>query len=182
MAGRKKKPDQDQPPLEGEIILPGERSGEGDGAKYAGSNKGGRPHASLDWKLIDNLLLIQCTQAEIAAVLEVDPDTITAACQREQGMLFRKYSAAKRGVGKVSLRRRQWKTAMAGDGPQHVRMQIHLGRHVLDQRERHEVTGANGNAIELATTVDMKKLSDAALREIIEAGVAETDQDEDDEE
>jgi hypothetical protein len=52
-------------------------------------------------------------------------------------MTFAEYFGQKRKIGRISLRRKQWEVATAGNIP----MLIWLGKQYLDQKDRHEVTG-----------------------------------------
>lgn len=86
------------------------------------------------WETLDNMLAIQCTQEEIAAVFQCCIDTLTDACKRVHGKTFSEYSSEKRGLGRTSLRRLQWKNAEAGN----VTMQIWLGKQMLGQTDKTE--------------------------------------------
>lgn len=78
---------------------------------------------TIDTDLVAKLASIQCTDREIAAVLNVSETTL----QRRCGALLKKG----RDRGKASLRRRQWTAAMEGSIP----MLIFLGKVLLGQRE-----------------------------------------------
>lgn len=129
-------------------------------------NPNGRPQIEIDWATVDKLLGIQCTAEEVASVIGCSSDTLGRACKREHGITYAQYSAGKRAAGKASLRHKQWTSAMGGN----IRMQIHLGKHVLDQVDRREISGPNGKPLEMAQTVDMSKLSTKALEEIAALG------------
>lgn len=94
----------------------------------------GRPLKVIDWTTVASMAAIHCTGPEIATVLNVDEDTLTAACKREHGMLFSEYIRQKRGTGKASLRRMQWKAAEAGDRT----MLVWLGKNWLKQSDKIE--------------------------------------------
>ena len=69
-------------------------------------NKGGRPKLKIDPEQVKKLAAIQCSYAEMAAVLGCDPSTLT-----------RRFSQAikdGREQGKASLKRMQWKAAEKG--------------------------------------------------------------------
>lgn len=85
----------------------------------------GRPKIELDYKLIEKLAHIQCTQAEIADVLGVSTKTL----QRDEEFC-RIY---KKGMneGRTSLRRMQYDSAKKGS----VSMQIWLGKQYLGQKD-----------------------------------------------
>jgi hypothetical protein len=90
---------------------------------------GGRPKKEIDYKLVKELSDIQCTQEEIAGVLNISVRTL----QRDDEFC-RIY---KNGMlnGKMSLRRMQWEAAQAGN----TTMLVWLGKQYLGQREKHEV-------------------------------------------
>lgn len=95
---------------------------------------GGRPIVEIDIKLVQKLCEIQCTGEEIASVLGISYSTLYRRV-KELGYggfddLYKKHSE----VGKASLRRLQWGTAVKGN----VSMQIWLGKQMLGQRERVE--------------------------------------------
>ena len=95
---------------------------------------GGRPQFEVDWKLVANLLRIQCTGEEIAGSIGCSYDTLERACKREHGIGFADYSQQKRSEGKASLRRNQWKAAEAGNPT----MLIWLGKQMLGQADKIE--------------------------------------------
>jgi hypothetical protein len=50
-----------------------------------------RPKGStipIDWGQVDKMCAIQCTGEEIAGVLDIDYDTLSSACKRENGLLW----------------------------------------------------------------------------------------------
>lgn len=95
-------------------------------------NKMGRKKIELNWKLIDNLCLIQCTLEEIADILECSIATIKVRCKEEKGMTFQLYFKKKSAGGKMSLRRKQFEVAQKGN----VSMLIFLGKNYLDQSDQ----------------------------------------------
>ena len=98
---------------------------------------GGRPKKEITEKILDNLIKIQCTEKEIAAVFDCTKDTIQARIREWTGnpdMTFSTYFKQKGEVGKVSLRRKQWKLA-----DKNVAMAIFLGKNLLGQRDVKEI-------------------------------------------
>ena len=95
----------------------------------------GRPRKEIDMKIVDSLCKIQCTGEEVAAVLDVDYDTLNARVMENSGKSFSDYRKEKTGDGRVSLRRAQFKAAMEGN----VTMQIWLGKQMLGQRDKADV-------------------------------------------
>lgn len=156
---KKKNPSADDPlePLEGEILDPLEGTGKKDGR--------GRPQAEIPWAGVDYLIGINCTQYEIAGALGIHHTTLLQACIRDHGVMWREYSAPKRGKGKASLRRRLWKEAFSGN----TRVLLLLAKNELGMSEKNEITMPGGGrplAEQLNTTIDVKKLSKAALKEL----------------
>jgi hypothetical protein len=103
-----------------------------------GKHAGGRPPAieEIDKKLLEQLCAIQCTQAEIAAVLGVSRRTVERYAVMEG---YQEIFERGRELGKVSVRRKQF-DLMNGDKerPGSVAMAIWLGKQLLGQRD--EVT------------------------------------------
>jgi hypothetical protein len=93
------------------------------------AKKTGRPRKELDLALIENLAMIQCTDSEIAAALNVSVDTITR--RKKEPTFADAYERGKQG-GKRSLRRLQWLSAEKGG----FVMQIWLGKQYLGQQDR----------------------------------------------
>jgi len=96
-----------------------------------------RPLAIIDWKKVDQMCAMHCTGEEQAAVLNVDYDTLNAACKREQECCFSDYFKQKSSNGKMSLRRKQYTTAMDGN----TTMLVWLGKNWLGQKDNHEEVG-----------------------------------------
>ena len=88
-----------------------------------GKSKGGRPKKVLDENQIRALAKINCTHAEIAAVMGCHKDTIADR--------FSDLIKEARNEGKSSLRRWQWAAAEKGDRT----MLIWLGKQHLGQTE-----------------------------------------------
>lgn len=89
-------------------------------------NGPGRPRKNIDPQQVEELAAIQCSYAEMAAVLKCDPSTLT-----------RNYSQAikdGRERGKSSLKRKQYEVAMKGN----VGMLIWLGKQHLGQSDKYE--------------------------------------------
>ena len=87
--------------------------------------KMGRPKKKLDLKLAEKLAAIMCTQEEIAGILDVSLSTL----KRDEDFCTI-YKKAQDGA-KMSIRRSQFKKALAGD----TTMLIWLGKIYLGQRE-----------------------------------------------
>ena len=93
-------------------------------------NLGGRPYKQIDQKTFENLCGIQCTKAEICAVLDCEDDTLESWCKRTYKCGFSEIFDKKRGIGRVSLRRAQFRMA-----EKNTAMAIFLGKNYLGQRD-----------------------------------------------
>lgn len=91
---------------------------------------GGRPHKEIDIQTFENLCGLQCTEAEICNFLGVTDKTLTGWCKRTYGESFSEIYEKKRGVGKISLRRAQFKLA-----EKNAAMAIFLGKQYLGQKD-----------------------------------------------
>src|SRR5688572_4325204 len=118
--------------------------------RQATGRPNGRPKKDIDLKLVRELALIHCTIVEIASVMNVAASTLTA----REG--FREAYAAGLEEGKASLRRAQFKSALAGNS----RMLTWMGMQILGQKNRasNEISGPDGGPIQ---TQDLTKLTDA---------------------
>lgn len=100
-----------------------------------GKAKGGRPRIEFtdeQWHTIINLAAIQCTAEEVAAVLEISPDTLHRRIKETHDTSTLEFLASHSHGGKVSLRRAQFKLAEEGNPT----MQIWLGKQYLNQKDR----------------------------------------------
>jgi len=91
---------------------------------------GGRPRLTFDLRQVEELAKIQSTHSELAAVLGCGLSTVKDRLANDDQFA----AAYERGLeaGKSSLRRLQWKAALAGN----VTMQIWLGKQYLGQQDR----------------------------------------------
>jgi len=94
-------------------------------------NKGGRPKIEIDWDQVDKMCAIHCTGEEQAAILEISYDTLNRRCHEEKSMSFADYFKQKSAGGKMSLRRKQYTTAMDGN----TTMLVWLGKNWLGQSD-----------------------------------------------
>lgn len=93
-----------------------------------------RPLTDIDWQQVDKMCEIHCTGEEQASILGVDYDTLNAACKRDKGIGFSDYFKQKSSGGKMSLRRRQFTSAMDGN----TTMLVWLGKNWLGQSDMPE--------------------------------------------
>lgn len=96
--------------------------------------KVGRPRVEISRDQFEKLCAMQCTLAEVAAYFGCSEDTIENWCKREYEENFSDVFRVKRGLGRVSLRRAQFR--MADNNPT---MAIWLGKQYLGQTDKQEV-------------------------------------------
>lgn len=97
----------------------------------------GRPRAEISQIEFEKLCGLQCTQEEICGWFGVCSDTLESWCKRTYEMNFSEVFKEKRGVGKISLRRAQFRLA-----EKNANMAIWLGKQYLSQSDRGEYTVA----------------------------------------
>ena len=113
-----------------------------------------RPRKEIDQKQFENLCGLQCTKEEICGWFDVTDKTLENWCKRTYKAGFSEVFRQKRGLGKISLRRHQWRLA-----EKNANMAIWLGKQYLDQKDQPE--------IDVAVTVNEDALS-KSLREMAE--------------
>ena len=101
------------------------------------AKRGHRPLIKIDWNAVDTMCAIHCTGEEQASILGIDYDTLNTACKREQECSFSDYFKQKSSSGKMSLRRKQYTTAMDGN----TTMLVWLGKNWLGQKDNHDEVG-----------------------------------------
>lgn len=99
----------------------------------ADKNKGGRPRKEIDQIQFEKLCELQCTRDEICSWFDVTDKTLNTWCKRTYGDGFSATYEQKRGRGKISLRRKQWKLADTN-----ASMAIFLGKNYLGQSDNPE--------------------------------------------
>lgn len=104
----------------------------------------GRPRKEIKQKEFENLCGIQCTKLEICAFFDVTDKTLESWCKRTYHSGFSEVFSQKRGMGKISLRRKQWQLAEKS-----ASMAIFLGKQYLGQRDNVDVTVADAKGIAL---------------------------------
>ena len=90
----------------------------------------GRPKIEIDKRQFEKLCGLQCTLEEIAGFFCCSDDTIERWCKREYKANFAEVFREKRAIGKVSLRRSQFKLAEKS-----AAMAIFLGKNYLGQTD-----------------------------------------------
>lgn len=94
-----------------------------------------RPRKEIDQREFESLLTIQCTLSEVTAFFDhkldgCSEDTIERWCKRTYNTGFAEIAAKKREVGKISLRRMQWRLA-----ENNASVCIFLGKNYLKQTD-----------------------------------------------
>lgn len=94
-----------------------------------------RPKKIIDWEMVKKLCAIHCTGEEIANIVDVSYDTLERHIKTEFKMGFAEYYKKHSASGKMSLRRKQYEVAMAGN----TSMLIWLGKQHLGQADKQEI-------------------------------------------
>lgn len=94
-----------------------------------------RPRVEIDIDQLREMVNIQCTAEECAAVLGVSADTIDRRLKEEGFGGFADFYKRNSDEGKTSLRRAQWKAAQEGNPT----MLIWLGKQMLGQRDKSDL-------------------------------------------
>lgn len=97
----------------------------------------GRPKKNIDQNMFEKMCSYQCTEEEICGMFGVSVDTLERWCKRTYKATFAEVFKEKRQLGKMSLRRSQFKLA-----EKNATMAIWLGKQYLDQRDR-DIAEAN---------------------------------------
>jgi hypothetical protein len=107
----------------------------------------GRPQKPMDLAVIERAASIGCTPEEIATVCQVSRATFHSRVASDPALA----EAVERGrdQGRSTLRRLQWQAAQKGNPT----MLIWLGKQMLGQRDRHELSGPDGGAIPTSLTI-----------------------------
>jgi hypothetical protein len=105
------------------------------GGRFRTGRKPGRPRKPIDENVVLNMAAAGCTYPEIARACGVDPETIARR--------FADEIAKKRAEYAWTIRDRQNREAVMEGNPT---MLIWLGKNVLGQKDRAELTGPNGGA------------------------------------
>lgn len=104
-----------------------------------------RPRKEIDKRDFESLCTLQCTKEEICGFFDVSDKTLENWCKRTYSEGFSEVFKKKRGKGKISLRRAQFRLA-----EKNANMAIFLGKNYLGQTDK----------IETTDTEALKKLDD----------------------
>lgn len=88
----------------------------------------------------EKLCALQCTKAEVCAFFGITDKTLERWCKRTYKLGFSDVFKEKRGLGKISLRRKQWHLADTS-----AAMAIFLGKQYLGQSDKVTVETAERN-------------------------------------
>lgn len=94
-----------------------------------------RPRKEIDQKNFESLCALQCTKEEICGFFDVTDKTLENWCKRTYKAGFSEVFRQKRGKGKISLRRNQFRLA-----EKNANMAIWLGKQYLGQKDNIDVT------------------------------------------
>lgn len=114
-----------------------------------------RPRKEIDQKQFENLCGLQCTLEEICGWFGVTDKTLDGWCKRTYRASFSEVFRQKRGLGKVSLRRSQWRLA-----EKNASMAIWLGKQYLGQRDVVDLGLPTDNAQEDALSVSLREMAE----------------------
>lgn len=102
----------------------------------------GRPKIVIDEKLFKKLCGLFCTKEEIAGVFECSEDTIERWCKSTYRMNFAEVYKKESAMGKMSLRRNQFKLSEKS-----AAMAIWLGKQYLGQVENPDMSDPNDDPL-----------------------------------
>lgn len=114
--------------------------------------KVGTGHAKfkIDQATFEKLCALQPTQVEIAVFFGVSVDTLDRWCKKTYDANFAEVFSQKRTAGHLSLRRKQFESAMSGDKA----LQIWLGKQWLGQTDKQELSSNTKKPFVLAYKLD----------------------------
>lgn len=114
-----------------------------------------RPRKEIDQKQFENLCGLQCTLEEICGWFGITDKTLDSWCKRTYHASFSEVFKQKRGNGKISLRRSQWRLAEKS-----AAMSIWLGKQYLGQRDQIETTIAVDKREDDALSASLRALAE----------------------
>ena len=114
-----------------------------------------RPRKEIDRTSFEKLCALQCTKEEICGFFSITDKTLESWCKRTYRAGFSEVFRQKRGRGKISLRRHQWRLA-----EKNANMAIWLGKQYLGQRNQPDAIGAVNNQEDDPLTHSLKEALD----------------------
>tara|TARA_Y100001972_G_scaffold110810_1_gene142941 strand:+ start:509 stop:907 length:399 start_codon:yes stop_codon:yes gene_type:complete len=110
----------------------------------------------IDFDQLNKLLNLQCTEEECASFFSISKNTLKARIREAGHESFLSYAEPHRAMGKISLRRHQWRSAEKGVW----QMQKFLGTQWLGQSDKveakTEITSHAGAGLEEKQTEAVK--------------------------
>ena len=100
------------------------------GNKTKKSGVMGRPRKEIDKEEFEKLLALHCTLSECCAFFDCDDKTLNKWCKEQYGTTYSEVFRIKSGLGKISLRRAQFRLA-----ERNAAMAIFLGKNLLGQSD-----------------------------------------------
>lgn len=142
---------------------------------FSGLYETGRPPKPFDPKMFEELCNIQCTKIEICAVLGMANTTLDRKIHEFYDDTFDKVYKAFKESGKASLRRAQFKSAIASEN---VTMQKWLGMQYLDQKQvtSSELMGEGGGPIEFESRSPADRIRSKLQRFTAECPAEDTEE------
>lgn len=122
-------------------------------------NKGGRPLKEISKIEFEKLCALQCTKEEICGWFDTTDKTLENWCQRTYDCGFSEIFRQKRGAGKISLRRHQFKLA-----EKNASMAIFLGKQYLGQTDKIETVNNTTSKV----SMDFSKLSTDEIKAMLD--------------
>lgn len=102
------------------------------------NNRGHRRKIEIDFKELERLCYMQCSEQEVAQWFHCSIDTIASRIREKFGISFPEYFEKHRVGGLISLRRNMFKMS-----EQHPSMAIFLAKNWLGMKDSHEVEGGD---------------------------------------
>jgi len=96
-------------------------------------SKNGKYGNTIEQKQFESLCSILCTEQEICSFFSCSHDTLNRWCKQTYKMTFEEIWKSKSAIGKISLRRIQFKQAESNPS-----MAIWLGKQILGQTDKVE--------------------------------------------
>lgn len=97
--------------------------------------RNGRPPKSIDWTIVKNLCVEHHTMGEIAAIIDVNINTLKDRCLADNNITFSQFYRNNLSVGKSSIRKKLWEEAMNGN----TQVLMHQAKHVLAQWDKQQI-------------------------------------------
>lgn len=114
------------------------------------NNRGHRKKVNIDFKELERLCYMQCSEQEIAQWFHCGISTIVSRIREQFGISFQEYFERNHVGGLISLRHNMLKLS-----EKHPAMAIFLAKNWLGMKDSHEIEGSGGeNPIILKVVYD----------------------------